>query len=46
MERKGREAEFYRWDEYHKDIEMYDRHGKPLDALDPVTGKFKGKDVT
>lgn len=25
---------------------MYDHHGKPLDALDPVTGKFKGKDVT
>ena len=30
----------------HKEVEMYDWNGKPLDALDPITGKMKNKDVS
>ena len=34
---KGRNEEFYRWDNFHKDIEVYDHRGRYLGSRDPVT---------
>ena len=42
----GKDKRYYQWDNLHKEIEMYDQHGKPIDALDPVTGRLKNKDVS
>jgi len=36
---KGKEKEYYRWDKFHKDIEVYDNKGRYIGSLDPVTGK-------
>ena len=42
----GKNKKYYQWDNMHKEVEMYDWNGKPLDALDPITGKMKNKDVS
>ena len=34
----GKKLRYFGWDNTHNEIEMYDRFGKPIDALDPVTG--------
>jgi len=34
----GKDRRMYRWDYSHKDIETYDRRGKHLGDIDPVTG--------
>ena len=31
---------FYRWDSFHKDIEIYDNRGRDMGSVDPVTGKI------
>ncbi|MFI4983867.1 MAG: colicin E3/pyocin S6 family cytotoxin [Rickettsiales bacterium] len=36
---KGSDKRFYRFDTFHKDIEVYDGNGKNLGSLDPVTKK-------
>ncbi|WHA04523.1 hypothetical protein N3Z17_04705 [Candidatus Bandiella numerosa] len=36
---KGKEKEYYRWDKFHKDIEVYDNKGRYIGSRDPVTGK-------
>lgn len=41
----GSKRLYYQWDYAHQEIEMYDRHGYPIDALDPITGKRLFKDV-
>lgn len=39
----GRNKRFYDWDYTHNDIEVYDRNGKHLGSMDPITGKmYKG----
>jgi hypothetical protein len=43
---EGKDKRLYQWDHLHNEIEMYDRHGKPVDALDPRTGARLFKDVT
>jgi len=37
---KGKDAEYYRWDKYHKDIEIYDDKARYIGSKDPVTGKI------
>ena len=39
----GRNRQYYDWDFTHNDIEVYDRNGKHLGSMDPLTGKmYKG----
>jgi RHS repeat-associated protein len=40
MRGKGKCREYLRWDQTHRDIEVYDRYGRPLGSADPVTGKI------
>ena len=37
-EKKNRK--YYEWDHLHNEIEVYDRHGNHLGAMDPVTGEM------
>ena len=41
----GKDTRYYQWDDLHKEVEVYNRHGKPIDVIDPVNGKTKGKSV-
>jgi hypothetical protein len=41
----GKDKRFYQWDNLHNEIEMYNRRGKPIDALDPRTGARLFKNV-
>lgn len=34
----GKEKTYYKWDHTHNEIEYYDRKGKHLGAIDPLTG--------
>ncbi len=43
---KGGDKKYYQWDHLHNEIEMYDSNRKPVDALDPITGKRLFKDVS
>ncbi|MBP9791622.1 MAG: hypothetical protein KBC27_00195 [Rickettsiales bacterium] len=36
---KSNKREYYRWDERHKDVEIYDHNARYLGSKDPVTGK-------
>ena len=36
----GRNRRYYDWDYLHNEIEVYDRFGKHLGAVDSTTGKF------
>ncbi|MDQ1392267.1 MAG: hypothetical protein QOF30_1244 [Acidimicrobiaceae bacterium] len=38
-DKPGKDKRVYRWDHTHNDIETYDRRGKHLGDIDPVTGK-------
>lgn len=39
----GSKQRFYKWDYTHNDIEVYNKGGKHLGSMDPVTGKmYKG----
>jgi hypothetical protein len=31
-------TEYYTWDRFHKEIEVWNKRGRHLGALDPVTG--------
>lgn len=45
--KSGSEKRFYRWDDTHNDIEVYNRHGEHLGSMDPRTGNmYKGPDST
>jgi hypothetical protein len=35
-----KEQRYYKWDRRHGEIEVYDRHGKHLGAMDPRTGEM------
>ena len=37
---RGRDREYYEWDNTHNDIEVYDRRGKHRGTMDPVTGEM------
>jgi len=41
----GKEKRYYQWDDWHKEIEVYDRHGKPLEVIDPVKGEIIPKSL-
>ena len=32
--------QLYEWDDLHKEVEVYDKRGSHLGAVDPVTGVF------
>lgn len=36
----GSKQRYYEWDHLHNDIEVFDRQGKHLGSMDPVTGKM------
>jgi len=36
----GYDKRFYRWDNTHNDIEVYNKHGDHLGSMDPRTGKM------
>ena len=36
----GKKLKYYSWDNLHNEIEIFDRLGKHLGAMDPVTGKI------
>ncbi|CAI2183521.1 8606_t:CDS:2, partial [Funneliformis geosporum] len=38
--KSGDDKRFYRWDNTHNDIEVYDRRGRHLGSMDPRTGKM------
>nr|WP_245746501.1 colicin E3/pyocin S6 family cytotoxin [Evansella caseinilytica] len=39
----GRNKRYYEWDHTHNDIEVYDKKGKHLGSMDPLTGEmYKG----
>lgn len=41
--KSGSDRRYYRWDNTHNDIEVYDRSGDHLGSMDPRTGKmYKG----
>lgn len=42
----GKERRYYQWDDWHKEIEVYDRHGQPLEVIDPIKGKVIPKSVS
>ena len=37
---KGRTRQYYKWELLHDEIEVYDRHGKRLGAIDPETHEW------
>jgi filamentous hemagglutinin len=37
----GKKERFYEWDYTHGDIEVYDRNGKHLGSMDPISGEMK-----
>jgi ankyrin repeat protein len=41
----GKEKRYYQWDDWHKEIEVYDRHGKPLEVIDPEKGEIISKSL-
>lgn len=46
----GRQQRFFEWDHTHGEIEVYDRNGNHLGAMDPATGELikpavKGRDM-
>ena len=43
----GSDKRFYRWDNFHNDIEVYNRRGEHLGSMDPRTGNmYRGPDPT
>lgn len=44
--KSGSEKRFYRWDDKHDDIEVYDKNGKHLGSMDPRIGKIYKKAVS
>ena len=42
----GAKQRFYTWDNLHDDIEVYNRWGKHLGSMDPVTGEMYKPSVT
>ena len=42
---KGGDKLYYQWDYTHKDIEVYNRHGKHLASMDPATGEWYKPEV-
>jgi hypothetical protein len=36
----GSSKRYYEWDHTHNDIEVYDRRGRHLGTMDPVTGEI------
>jgi len=43
----GDKKRYYRWDNTHNDIEVYNRRGEHLGSMDPRTGKmYRGPDST
>ena len=43
----GNDRRYYRWDNLHNDIEVYDKNGKHLGSMDPRNGNmYKGPDIT
>ena len=43
---QGKDRRYYEWDYLRKEIEMYDRYGDPIYAIDPDTGARLFKDVS
>ncbi len=43
---RGKDQKFYEWDYLHNEIELYDRNGNPIDAIDPQSGERLFKDVS
>ncbi|KAA1035523.1 hypothetical protein ERX35_011115 [Macrococcus equipercicus] len=41
----GSKKRYYTWDKAHNEIEVYDKKGKHLGAMDSVTGKMIKKAV-
>ena len=41
----GKEKRYYQWDDWHKEIEVYDRHGNPLEVIDPEKGEIISKSL-
>ena len=37
---KGKNKQYYEWDNTHHDIEVYDRNGKHLGSMDPMSGEM------
>ncbi|WP_321385096.1 colicin E3/pyocin S6 family cytotoxin [uncultured Enterococcus sp.] len=37
---KGNKKKYYEWDFTHNDIEVYDKTGRHLGSMDPVTGEM------
>ena len=37
----GKARQFFTWDHTHREIEVWDRNGKHLGAIDPVTGEHR-----
>jgi hypothetical protein len=37
---RGRRARYFTWDYRHSDIEVFDRNGRHLGSMDPVTGEM------
>jgi len=42
---KGKDKRYYQWDDWHKEIEVYDRNFKPLEVIDPIKGQKNPKSV-
>jgi hypothetical protein len=36
----GRNQRLYSWDNFHNEIEVFDRFGKHIGVMDPTTGEF------
>ena len=41
----GKKGRYYQWDDWHKEIEVYDSKGRPLEVIDPVKGEIIPKSV-
>ena len=42
----GSKCLYFQWDYTHQEIEMYNHRGRPVDALDPITGERLFKEVS
>lgn len=36
----GSKQRYYEWDHTHNDIEVYDKKGRHLGSMDPITGEL------